>query len=323
MLNKICLDEMKGKKNLLAFSYGSDSSALFFLLEKEGINFDIAFVNYGTRKNSDIEESEARKLANKFSKNFFCKKAPFFDSNFEKNARDFRYSFFDELCEKFAYENLILAHNLNDKFEWFLMQFSKGAGLLELCDFNYISKRKKYILLRPMLDTCKDEILDFLKKENIFFFKDESNDDEKYFRNRIRKYFAKPFVSEFHMGVKNTFAYLQKDINNLYPCEEKEFNGILLCDIKESVIAKNAKKLGFLLSAKQRKEALKGDCVISHKLGICYTQKKALLFLYEKSERIPKKDRELFRKAKIPPLLRAYLFKHKISLKDFLSFLNS
>ena len=323
MLNEPCLEKLREARNLLAFSYGSDSTALFYLLQRAKIDFDLALVNYASRKNSEIEQNEALKLAKKFKKRIFIRKAPSFKSNFEKNARDFRYKFFDELCYEFSYTNLILAHNLNDKFEWFLMQLSKGAGLLELNGFDEMDKRENYLIIRPLLNTAKNEILSFLKKEDIFFFKDESNDDESFFRNYIRKRFAQPFVSEFKEGLKKSFSYMKKDIKNLYESQNKEFNGILLCKIDESVIAKNAKKLGFVLSAKQRKEALKGDCVLSHRLGLCYTQNRALLFLYEKVSKIPKKDKENFRKAKIPPLLRAYLFKNKINLQDFLNFLNS
>jgi len=55
-------------KNLLAFSGGVDSSALFFLLLEKKIDFDIAIVNYRTRKQSDTEESYAKELADRHGK---------------------------------------------------------------------------------------------------------------------------------------------------------------------------------------------------------------------------------------------------------------
>lgn len=87
---------LKRGKNLLAFSYGSDSSALFYLLMQEKIDFDLVMINYKTRKNSDLEELKAKELALKFHKKFFIKHAPKFQSNFEKKARDFRYDFFEK-----------------------------------------------------------------------------------------------------------------------------------------------------------------------------------------------------------------------------------
>ena len=72
------LKHLKGRKNLLAFSYGSDSTALFYLLERENIIFDMALINYKTRQNSDLEEEEARLLAKRFHKQIFIQTAPRF-----------------------------------------------------------------------------------------------------------------------------------------------------------------------------------------------------------------------------------------------------
>ena len=88
------------KRNLLAFSAGVDSSALFFLLLENNIPFDIALVNYGTRENSDKEEVHAQALADKYHLTYHSIKAPKFTSNFEKNAREFRYAFFETLIKE-------------------------------------------------------------------------------------------------------------------------------------------------------------------------------------------------------------------------------
>lgn len=64
---------LKKGKNLLAFSYGSDSSALFYLLMQEKIDFDLVMINYKTRKNSDLEELKAKELALRFHKKIFHK----------------------------------------------------------------------------------------------------------------------------------------------------------------------------------------------------------------------------------------------------------
>lgn len=310
---------LKGRKNLLAFSYGSDSTALFYILMDLKIEFDLVFINYKTRKNSDIEELEAKKLAKNFAKKIFTQNAPCFKNNFEKKARDFRYAFFEELCYKEKYENLILAHQLNDLFEWFLMQFSKGAGLAELIGMKEIKECNFFTLVRPLLFVSKDEILGFLKERNLKYFNDESNEDEKYFRNSIRKHFARDFLTQFPKGVKRSFEYLNKDLKNFLGDENEilEFGGILICKKHESLISKAVKKMGFVMSEAQRKEALKGDCVISSKVGIVYFKddlynQKALIFNYELCEKLPKSFKEKCRKARIPKLLRAYLYNHHL-----------
>ena len=51
------------KKNLLAFSAGVDSSALFFILLEKDIEFDIAIVDYNLRIQSKDEIQYAKQLA--------------------------------------------------------------------------------------------------------------------------------------------------------------------------------------------------------------------------------------------------------------------
>lgn len=312
------LELLKKGKNLLAFSYGSDSSALFYFLVQNNISFDLALINYKTRVNSDKEENEAKKLALKFQKQIFIKTAPKFKGNFEKEARDFRYDFFHQICLENSYDHLILAHHLNDQFEWFLMQLSRGAGLAEILGMSEIEKHEKYCIIRPLLCVSKNEILNFLKENKIFYFNDESNDDVKYFRNYIRKEFSNSFVEKFSKGLKRSFDYLSKDRQKIYDFKKiQNFNGILVCPKEESMIAKALKIQGVVPSAKQRVQMLKSDCVISGKIAIAYKDDKAFIFNYEFCEKLPKKFKEECRKAKIPRLLRAYLYNHNIEISSF------
>ncbi|EHO4166718.1 tRNA lysidine(34) synthetase TilS [Campylobacter coli] len=309
------LSFLKKGRNLLAFSYGSDSSALFHFLVQKKIDFDLVMINYKTRKNSDLEEQKAKELALEFHKKIFIKSAPTIKGNFEKEARDFRYDFFEKICLEQNYDNLILAHHLNDQLEWFLMQLSRGAGLAEILGMQEYEKRQNYTLLRPLLFTSKDEILSYLKENDIFYFQDESNENEKYFRNYIRKNFSNAFVSKFHQGLKRSFFYLDEDRKKLYDLEFiKEIQGLMICPKNESLIAKAVKMKGLLLSAAQRKEFLKGDCVLGGKIGIVYKDEKAIVFKYETCQKLPKDFKEICRIAKIPRLLRAYLYNHKIDI---------
>ena len=199
---KLDIENIKNKKNLLAFSAGVDSSALFFLLLEHDIKFDIALINYGTREDSDKEESHAKALAKKHK--LFCHsiKAPPFHTHFEKQARDFRYEFFESLIQIEGYDTLITAHQLNDQLEWLLMRLTKGAGLPELIGLEAVSQRENYTLVRPLLEYSKEELLTYLKKNDYPYFLDESNQDEKYERNLFRKAFADPLMAEYKEGIK-------------------------------------------------------------------------------------------------------------------------
>ncbi|TKX30270.1 tRNA lysidine(34) synthetase TilS [Campylobacter sp. MIT 12-5580] len=319
-LSQKSLQALSKAKNLLGFSYQSDSTALFYTLLEQNISFDLALVDYGTRAQSKAELKAAKELAKKHNKQIFIKTAPKFKNNFEKNARDFRYSFFKELCEQKGYENLILAHQLDDKFEWFLMQLKKGAGLSELLGMQELQKEPSFTLVRPFLSVSKDEILDFLEQKHIVYFKDLSNEDERFERNYIRKHFSKPFLKLFAKGVKRSFNYLQKDTNALYQnAFYKEFKGISILSKQESLIAKAIKAKGLRISAKQREQMMKQDGVISGKIALCFKDELAFVFEYKTCEKIPKEFKERYRKAGIPKLLRAYFYTQGINEQDFLN----
>jgi tRNA(Ile)-lysidine synthase len=45
-------------------------------------------------------------------------------------------------------------------------------------------------IIRPFLEISKDELKNYLIAKNIAWFEDETNDDEKFLRNKIRKFLA-------------------------------------------------------------------------------------------------------------------------------------
>ncbi|MAD42738.1 MAG: tRNA lysidine(34) synthetase TilS [Arcobacter sp.] len=316
---------IKESKNLLAFSAGIDSTSLFFLLLKENIDFDIAIVNYNEREESKEELQYAKDLALKYNKRIFYKEVQLESkSNFEKTARDIRYRFFKDIIEKNSYNTLITAHQLNDKLEWFLMQLSKGAGLVELIGFKELEENELYTAFKPLLDISKDELENFLKENNIKYFIDKSNYDEKYKRNYFRHNFSDKFLDEYKQGVKNSFKYLQKDINSL------NISNKALKKIYELEIYKNSndenlnirtidlslKRRGLLISKPQRNEILKQkDITISDK--ICISIEKDFIWISPKSNEImDKKFKESCRIKRIPKNIRSYIKEKKINLED-------
>ena len=307
---------MEKSSNLLAFSAGVDSTALFFYLLEKQIPFDIAIVNYHTRATSNDEIEYAKTLAKKYNKKIFIKDC-FLEKFSEKSARDCRYKFFEEIIKKENYKNLILAHQLNDRFEWFLMQLSKGAGLKELIAMEEFEKRDFYTIWRPFYNKSRDEILEYLHKNNIKYFIDESNFDKKYKRNFIRAHFSNEFIKYYKEGVKRSFEYLQED-KQLLIQENWQKNEKLYyfqkqnpkIDIKKVDII--TKKLGILLTKAQRDEILKTDfsCVIQGKIAIDSNENEIYIAPFIKTN-MTKKFKEEMRKKKIPPKVRGYIFSIK------------
>ena len=317
------LKVLKKGKSLLAFSAGVDSTALFFLLLEESIEFDIAIVDYGKRENSKDEIAYAKFLAEKYHKKCFDTKIVLDDSSFEQKARAARYGFFEKCIKENNYKNLITAHQLNDRLEWFLMQFTKGAGCVELLGFEAYEKRDNYSLVRPLINTSKEKLLDYIKENGIKYFEDASNRDKKYKRNRFRHNFSNELLKEYEKGITKSFEYLEIDKKRL-------FNLQVIKQIKELYILKNSgdesenlraidkiiKRLGIIISAKQRDEiASQKDIVIAHKIALSIGDEKIYIAPYRDAT-LDKEFKELCRKLKIPPKIRAYLWLEKINPKE-------
>ncbi len=320
---KIDTKLLENKKNLLAFSAGIDSTALFFLLKEHNIDFDIAIVNYNIRQQANQEVSYAKKLADKYKKKCFIKEVNIVKSNFEKNARDIRYNFFEELIQEYHYDNLITAHQLNDKLEWFLMQFTKGAGLVELDGLNEQTAMENYKLIRPLLNYSKDDLLEYLENKDIKYFIDESNFDDKYKRNYFRRSFANKLLEEYEIGIKKSFKYLNNDVKSL------NINNKAIIDIKGleifksfndnnkniRIIDKSLKRRGYILSTFQRDEIIKQKEIVIDNFSISLT-KKFIWITPNSNFTMDKKFKEICRINKIPKKSRAYLKENNLDIKE-------
>lgn len=319
--------EIDTRKNLLAFSAGIDSTALFFILLDKNIEFDIAIVNYGLRDLAAAEVEYAKELALKYKKKCFIADFPDDISFSEKNARDFRYKFFDKIIKENNYEALITAHQLNDKLEWFLMQLTRGAGLGELIGINETSYRNGYVVLKPLLKYTKEELQHYLDNNRIRYFIDETNIDISYKRNYFRHEFSDKMISKYKDGIKKSFEYLQNDMLSLQNLAKKVYEKGKLCiyeysgdeNIAIRIIDNELKKRGILITKSSRDEILKQkEIIISDKIAVSLQDLK--IFIAPKSSTVmDKKFKEECRLKKIPKNIRAYLKEASIDLDEIVN----
>ncbi|WP_148798491.1 tRNA lysidine(34) synthetase TilS [Campylobacter concisus] len=315
MISQNVREKLSSGANLLAFSHGIDSTALFYILEEAGIKFDIAMVDYNVREQSKSEIKSAKELADKFGKKIYTKSVFLDNSNFEKNAREVRYEFFGEICQKFSYENLILAHQFDDKFEWFLMQLGKGAGLKELFGMSEFEKRKHFWLVRPLLNLRKKELQNYLNERNLDYFIDETNLKGEFKRSFMRLNFSEPFLDNYFNGVKKSFEFLEADRQILMPNITKISDEIFIIKNDSNAIRgidMVAKELNVLLSKAQKDElstnlAKQTSVVLSGKIAVGYADTYLLVTPFCKAI-MPKIFKEKARILKIPAINRGYLF---------------
>jgi len=325
MIEKLSLKHLRDNKNLLAFSGGVDSSALFFLLLKQNIKFDIAIVNYGVRKQSKEEVKYAKELASKYNLLCHIYNAKKIEKNFEAKAREIRYNFFEQTIKTNHYNNLITAHHLGDRFEWMLMQFCKGAGCIEMAGMSKIESRDFYTIIRPLLHLDKPELLEFLSKNSIKYFQDETNLDENIKRNFFRHNITTPLLNRHLDGIKKSFKYIDEDRKTL------------IADIKVNTIdnfayfkSSNNKRADiftidrylksqlYMATSKER-EFLKiqKTVILGRKFIINQEHKFVFIIPYIKQDiNMSKEFKEQMRLLKIEPKLRPYLYRNeKVLLK--------
>jgi tRNA(Ile)-lysidine synthase len=314
MLTRQIKEKLSKEKNLLAFSAGIDSTALFFLLQEANISFDIAIVDYGLRQQSKEELAYAQELSTHFNLHCYTAKAPYFQSNFELQAREFRYNFFQTIIKEHEYTTLLTAHHLGDRLEWMLMQLCRGGGTIELAGMQEEELRDGYKLLRPLLSFEKEELLEYLHKNNKKYFIDSSNNNMQYERNYFRKEFAQPLLQRYKAGIKRTFTYLDEDKSLLI--EERNYlqtkklylfkKGSYRTNIYHS--DKILKSFGHLMRASEKNQ-LKSlyEVVVGRKYIICEVQEYIAIAPYIQAKGLDKSFKEQMRKLKINPKLRGYL----------------
>ena len=327
MISQNVLDRLSAGANLLAFSHGIDSTALFYILQEAGVKFDLAIVDHNAREQSKFEVESAKELASKFDKKIYIKSVNLGKSNFEKNAREARYEFFGEICQKFGYENLILAHQFDDKFEWFLMQLGKGAGLKELFSMSELEKRERFWLVRPLLNLRKKELQNYLDERGLRYFVDETNLDGKLKRSFVRLNFSEPFLDEYFSGVKKSFEFLEADRQNLLPNITKMDDEIFIIKNDSNVVRgvdMAAKELNVLLSKAQKDElsanlAKQTSVVLSGKIAVGYADGYILVTPFCKAV-MPKIFKEKARILKLPAINRGYLFAKGTQIENISKF---
>lgn len=190
-LKKLNINKEKDSYSL-GFSAGPDSTFLLYSLYKLGYkNIACIYINYHDSDFIKLEEEIVYKLID--MTNFklirldtYSKK---YTSNFEQEARIYRYTEFSKINRKNNFKGTLIAHHEDDLLVTYLMQKEKKAGVnyFGLKEENTIYNVKIY---RPLLNISRKEIIDYLKENNVPYYDDITN----YNLNRTRNYFREKIL---------------------------------------------------------------------------------------------------------------------------------
>lgn len=256
----------KEGKILVALSGGADSVALLIVLQKLGYRCEAMHCNFHLRGNESLrDENFVRELCDRYKIPLFIEE---FDTtayarekgiSIEMAARELRYAAFENHRKEIAADAIAVAHHRNDSAETVLLNLLRGTGIKGL---HGIQPKNGYIV-RPLLCTTREEILDYLKWRGESFVTDSTNLETDFTRNKIRLGIL-PLMREINPSATESIAQTAERIGEAEKIYRKA--------IEESIARV---KDGNIVSIEKLKEEVSPQAVLFEILqpfGFCGTQ---------------------------------------------------
>jgi len=202
----------QGEKVVLGVSGGADSIAMLYALNElidYGLELIVAHLNHGIRgdeakRDAEFVKETAKSLRLKFVYGEvdtvrFKEESQL---SLEDAARTLRYKFFDQVLNKHYATKIATAHTLDDQAETVLMRLIRGSGSRGLSGIPPVSNGS---IVRPLIDTSRSEIEEYLKSKGVNWVADSTNESPEFLRNRIRKDLLVELES-YNPQIKETLA---------------------------------------------------------------------------------------------------------------------
>ncbi len=179
---------------IIGLSGGPDSvfllRTLVALQNKYNLTLIAAHLNHEWRVEANAEEEFCRTLAQKLHINFISTKMSSltmtkkkYRGSKEEYARTMRRQFLQQVLREYNADSIALGHHAQDQQETFFIRLIRGTSLAGLTGMY----PKHGLYIRPLLETNKSDILEWLNQHSIAYAIDSSNESDDYLRNRIRK----------------------------------------------------------------------------------------------------------------------------------------
>ncbi len=191
---------------LVAVSGGADSVVLLHLLsglkEELGLRLEVAHLQHGIRGEEAREDALfVANMAERLALPFHLRdvdlpkmRSEKGKGNIEAMAREERYRFFVATAEEHGIHKVATAHTRDDQVETLLMWLLRGSGRRGLGGMPPVHRlictqgtaREAPLLVRPLIEVSRKEIICYLKAEGLQVRMDRTNLDPAPMRNWIR-----------------------------------------------------------------------------------------------------------------------------------------
>lgn len=241
----------KGDKVVVGVSGGPDSICLLHVLytlkQELGIEIFVAHINHMIREAADSETQYVQNFCKKLGIKCFVKKenvtylAKQQKKGTEEIGRQIRYEFFNEILTETDSNKIATAHNSNDRAETVILNILRGSGISGLKGIE-VMREQKYI--RPLIDINRTDIEKYCKENGLNPRYDESNDENKYSRNKVRNIIIPYIKKEFNPNIIKTInrlsavateenEYIQKIVKKEYCQMATKENENIILDLKK------------------------------------------------------------------------------------------
>jgi tRNA(Ile)-lysidine synthase len=205
----------KGDKVLIACSGGPDSMGLLaVMLELRpvySLQLSLAHFNHRLRRSADRDERFVIETARRHNIPLYLRREDIRSYalkqglNIEEAGRRRRYEFLRATAARIGATKVATGHTLNDQAETVLLRLLRGSGPGGLAG---IAPMVDGLIIRPLLDVERSEVEAYLKEKKISFCEDESNQDIRYHRNRIRLRLIPYLQKHYEPGIVRNLARL-------------------------------------------------------------------------------------------------------------------
>ncbi len=184
----------RGESVVVGVSGGGDSVALLYALlelrQRLSLKLHVAHFDHMLRKTSGRDARFVKKLARKLDLDCSVgaqRVSVPATGSLEEAAREARMRFLFARCRQVGSRTVALGHHQDDQAETVLMRILRGAGLYGLSAIMPKRSFGTVQVIRPLIEVGRRDIESYLRALRIPFVRDETNDEESFLRNRIRR----------------------------------------------------------------------------------------------------------------------------------------
>ena len=187
----------------VALSGGLDSTVLLHLLAQQApVPLRAIHIHHGLQAAADAWPAHCQRLCDSLGiplQVIHVQVAP--GASLEQGARDARYAAFVQALR--PGELLLTGQHRDDQAETLLFRLLRGAGLRGLSGMPAQRALGQGSLLRPLLNTSRDELLAYATAHGLHWVQDPSNDDPQFSRNYLRHHVLPVLTRRWPQAVRS------------------------------------------------------------------------------------------------------------------------